>query len=182
MMDIIKKVVEEKLLCEIYSNCDDLNTFAVGYILEYDDDFILYKSVDKYGNDDGLYCRAIDTVVKIQYATKYLCALLYLIQDKRFELVDKFNGNLLYNILNYALQNKFICNIELCDDDSSTEFGLVSSLFQDSPYVGFSVVDGYGQKDGEASINNNDISCVSLLTLDTKRVQILFSEYKKINL
>ena len=65
----LEQFIKNRNLCCIYLDSEDLTSFAVGYIIDCDDQFFAVESIDRYGNADGIFCTEIERIVKIEFST-----------------------------------------------------------------------------------------------------------------
>lgn len=64
MNDVLSEIKQAKELCEIYTNEECTNKFSVGYVLAFDDDYVVIKMYDSNGHYDGIECFNMDQYMK----------------------------------------------------------------------------------------------------------------------
>lgn len=184
MKKYIKKLMEEKQLCEIYTNASNQDLFAVGYFIACDDDYALVKSFDENGKSDGVLCYNISSIFCIKKDTLYLKDISHLIecQETNESIILKNNDSYLKNFLEYVKDYKLICTIELGSDSFARFSGYVIEVDcddKDFDYVVFREINHRAEIDGEIVVYLGDIYYVSCNTTNEKRLKTL-SSFNKI--
>jgi hypothetical protein len=77
--------VKKANLYEIYTDAEDTETFAVGYIREIYPDFLLLETYDRTGNFDGFRFILVENIYMIKEKTQYL---------NRFEEIEPASATL----------------------------------------------------------------------------------------
>lgn len=110
----------KKLLAEIFSNSKKtksligfydrditIDDFCVGYVIDFDDAFVVIQHVTKYGVKDGIHVKQLETLGQIETSSDYLKSCQILFEDN--ELLPKqtaekvkfsFSDNWQYHFLN----------------------------------------------------------------------------------
>jgi len=173
MREILGKLKGSQELCSMYADGDDLEKFAVGFVTDFDDDFVLFERVSPEGKNDGIKCELIDRVVKIGVSDKYTAQIEKLHQhhkQKRHKKVDCTDG-VVVGILRYAMNNAVICAVELCESDSYEATGFVKGI--DGDIVTITSIDKHGDDDGEVIFDIGRISHVLCGSSDEIALKIL---------
>ncbi len=162
MSKILSQLQETGEPCEIYYDLHDNAKFDVGIICDFDDDYVLYFNITAMGEGDGYRVVDRECVFMIQTGTKYLDRdrVLSLQQiDPGWNCTLNFNGvDILHSALEYAMENKKICAMDICFD---TELcGRILAL--DDGLVELAIIDQYGQQDGYAYFDEDDINALAI--------------------
>ena len=174
MKPTLKKAMKSQSLCEIYTNTEQTDKFAVGYVLSLDEQNCVVSLVGFYGEYDGLACFSIDEIYKIQSRTKYLQAIEKLINFKGKTVRNCFfQDHILVNILSDIKDKHRICQIELCDSDSVDITGYVNDVDTKNLTVEICLIDELGNNDGCSVVDMQMISYLSYDSNDTIRLEIL---------
>lgn len=175
MKNILQNAKNTCKLCAIYSNPEETDRFAVGYVEYCDENLVILRAFDFYGSADGFVCLEMDSIINVETDSKYLNAMELLIDKtvshKKF--VDFSQQQSISSVLEFACQQQCICAISLCESQRDDVVGFVASVTADTAQ--FNVVDSYGQRNGTCVVNVMDVSSVSVLTMDTTRLEKLYS-------
>lgn len=175
MLQELKRLSKVKTLCEISLNADDTSKFSVGYILACDDTNYISWYVDPYGLYDGLSCRPVELVYRIQTGTLYLKDIEVLMRGRNVQLNTalKYKDNLFINFLKQIKDEKRICIFELYESDCDDVMGLIDEVDENRQLVKVSLVNDRGQSDGQATVDFETISRVYYQSLLTTKLEIL---------
>ncbi len=173
MIDKLKKVLNSKTLCEIYTNEYDTDKFIVGYVAGLDDEFCLIPNFDYYGRYDGVICLATDDIYRIQTNTRYLKAIEKLIKDTSIAERSFPTGNVLNSVIDCLKEAKQVCQIELLDSDVVNVSGIIEAFDRQNGIIKLDCVDDYGTFDGECTIDVQAINLISYNSSDTERIELL---------
>lgn len=173
--DQIKKVIIDKLLVEIYDDIDDTDSFNVGYILCSSGGYYVVSSISPTGYYDGLFTINIDDIIKIQYNTNYIDKIQKLIkinnETKHFYTDKIFEDGIQY-VLNYALDNKRILSIELCNSGFFDIVGFVKVINNE---ILIKEIDEYGFKSEIRVLNEKNITKIRTCSTDEIILEKLFN-------
>ncbi len=170
MINILKKLCKDGNLIAIYTNRSYYDKFSVGYILAVTEENILIQSLSPRGEFDGYSVIKTDSVYRLETDEMYLDKIRRLLALKgynnEFPAIDT-NGDILINIINYAIGNKQIVTICI-DEDASDIIGYIVDFTGDKVKV--LQVSEYGQNNGETifplqeiiKICVNDTICMDL--------------------
>ena len=174
MKNNFSKILKTGKLCEVYFDPDNTGKFAVYRLLYVGNDCYVAAAYDKYGNYDGVECGYIDQTIKVATDTLYLKCLERLIQNKNpfdISLVKPTESGLLKNVLDYVIEKRVMCEIEVCGSGGDCVTGYVK--LRDEESVTVECFDLYGKGDGESVICLDDITNVAFDTLDARKCEKL---------
>lgn len=147
-------------LVELYVN-DDEDNFFVGYVIDYDSEFCLMKSIDKNGCFSSYQLIRSSTISNIEVDTDYLEVIgKYIEISKEIGIYDKLsldtidrsvlNNVKIINLLDYILQKEFLEKkvISLClKNDDDVYFGYIVSIEEN--YIYLNPVDSFSLQEYE---------------------------------
>ena len=104
----------------LYST-DLSDEYISGFILEYNEEELMFASVDFHGNNDGFVWLRVDGVYRIDYDSKYEKKLLYLyeLNNQKHKSIE-FESNtfsLLESLLIWAKKHKKMVSIDFGESD-----------------------------------------------------------------
>lgn len=134
------KLYKGKLI-EVFYNYE-VDSMAVGYIINEDDNYIILKNISPLGFEDGYSLILKNEINKINYDTKYLKEVetlmfenskenilnSYLFKNKDIEFK---NENILNNTLNLLKDKQIVC-VLVCSNDKI--FGFIKEII-DNEYI-----------------------------------------------
>lgn len=168
--EMLENFKKSKKLVSLYSNVENKDAFNVGFIVDYDSEFLLLNSISTYGKYDGILLIYIDDIFRIDIDSKYENKLLKLLSNG--EIINyefKRTGSCMEKILDYAKENDSIISISFFDSDNKSDVvGKVKS-YNDNQ-IEISCYDEYGEADGISYINTDEVNYVSLDSLDEKMI------------
>lgn len=174
----MKKIMEQQKsqgeLCGIY--CDaDFGKFLAGRIEAVDDGWFLLSSVTPAGEPDGYVCRQIETVCRMNTDTVYLKNLQKLMREAGTEPMPSpiplLEGGIFPSTLQYLLETKKICTIEILDDRDLALTGVIREWRDDCLLI--DTLDAQGREDGLSVLKTEDISCVSFDAEEERQLKII---------
>lgn len=133
MFDLLKEICEKEYLVEIYANPRDLNSYVIGYILCYNEDYIIIKNISSTGKYNGMSCLMIENLNRIDYETKYLNNICKLIERDGNNLYTDLK-NMEFNVLDifkYIMKNQRACSFELVGSDQTDVIGFIVDVKDD---------------------------------------------------
>jgi hypothetical protein len=147
-------------LVELYVN-DDEDNFFVGYVIDYDSEFCLMKSIDKNGCFSSYQLIRSSTISNIEVDTDYLEVIgKYIEISKKIGIYDKLSLDTIdrsilcdvkiINLLDYILQEEFLEKkvISLClKNDDDVYFGYIDSIEEN--YIYLNPVDSFSLQEYE---------------------------------
>ena len=179
MNDIIKKICDSNTFVGIYTNRNDCEKFATGYIVACTDDEFLFHGFDNDDLDDGYFAMRNDAVFSIKRNTIYLQNMLHFIKSEPLqdELPKGYwmDFNLFGEILSLCKKNNILITIQL--DCDMLSYGWVKSF--DADVLEIEEVDSYGLADGVAYFRMEDIILIGFGGIEETRRARLSKEMKR---
>ena len=156
MHDVLVKVRDSENLVALYTDINDYNAFAVGYVQRLSNDKIIILNIGPHGEFDGYSACYIDDIYRVEIGSKYLQKIEKI---KKFDISDVFKINeeeeCFCAILKTALKIKKIVIIDCCN----SEFGVKGHVIEYSnEIVRILQLTEYGELDGETVIRFNEIN------------------------
>lgn len=174
MKQIFEQRKSQGVLCEIY--CDaDFSKFSAGIIQAVDDGWILMSSFTPEGKPDGYFCNHIEAVCRVNTDTVYLKNLQKLMRETgtrpMLSPVPLRKDGIFPSVLQYLLETKKICTVEILDDSDLTLSGILREWRDDCLLI--DTLDAQGRKDGLSVLKTEDISCISFDGEAERQLQII---------
>ena len=172
MKDILAEIKEAKELCEVYTNEECTTKFSVGYVLAFDDDYVVLKMYDPNGHYDGIGCFSTDSIYEIDTDSNYLKALEKLIKhyveygECRIDAIDNID-----KILSLIKTENRICEIGLCNSHNADVVGFIKKL--SNMTIAIDRIDEHGKKSGHANVLRDAIDFLSFDSADMIKLEIL---------
>ena len=179
MNDIIKKICDSNTFVGIYTNRNDCEKFATGYIVACTDDEFLFHGFDNDNLDDGYFAMRNDAVFSIKRNTIYLQNMLHFIkpQPQQYDLPKGVwtDFDLFGELLSLCKKNNILVAVRLDCDMSS--FGWVKNF--DDDILEIEEVDRYGMADGVSYFRMEDIILIGFGGIEETRRARLSKEMKR---
>lgn len=173
-VNYVKKYCKNKDLCEIYSDTSNSDKFVVGYIVAYDEQFLIINQIDQYGYYDGMFCTLIRDIIRIQVKTIYLARILKLIQYHNTNIqAVSFKDYSWDNLMEFVKINHRICLIELCNSAIVDIVGYVKEYHPEENKAIILQMNDDGKTDGESEIDCGYISSLIYDSQDARKIEIL---------
>lgn len=172
MIDILDKLRMENELCEIFRNQDDADKCNVGYVVAVTDKHYLLEGVEPDGSHGGFIFGHIEDIWRVQYATQYLNKIQKLMDKALFvPKPSPVEGrDILEELLSYVQSAHRISCFVLMNSEQF-DYGYIKEF--NGITVTFSLVDSYGNPDGECVIRCEDISVISFGGADETKLEKL---------
>lgn len=171
---------KEGILYEIYfTDRETDDTFAVGYFVSKDDEYVVFQCVSRDGHDGGMLLVKMENIWTLQYNTTYCQSLEKLIKhfETKFEKISFKSKNLKKEFLMLAQKNRGIVGVELNDSDSVDLLGFVINISED--FVETLEVSDVGCADGNGCCRFDEITKVYVNASRDKKYKILFEINEK---
>lgn len=169
MNDIIKKICNANSFIEIYTNRNDCDRFASGYIVACTDDEFLLHCFDNNDLDDGYFVMRNDAVFSIKLNTIYLGNMLQFIKPQypQYELPKGIwtDLDLMSAVLSLCQEKRLLVQIKL--DCDMVSYGWVKSF--DADVLELEEVNYDGMADGVAYYRIEEIILVGFGGVDEIR-------------
>ncbi len=176
ILDIILKSKETKILIGFNFYGSD-NGFYCGYVLEFNDEFVIIQHFSKFGISDGILVHKLSDIQYFETETKYLNGIKQLIDSKddvqKQSFLLKRNKETLDSFTNlfesFIGDKRYLIKFELNDDE--IYFGFIEWCDENS----FSIIniDNDGEIIGKAIFKFEDLKLYWVDDLECRKRQIL---------
>ena len=170
MKNKIDELIKSGNLAEIYFYSGNEGSFCCGRIMAVDDRFFAFQSFDPYGRYDGYDVREISDIYEIAVDTKYLKALDIFIGESKPEPLCIQSDCIVKEILALSYKNKEAVTLDV-DNTEELQIGIVTDIYETR--IEINLFNEYGEPDGVASINMDDILSVRYNSLDERKIEKL---------
>ncbi|MDO4563617.1 MAG: hypothetical protein Q4C12_07255 [Clostridia bacterium] len=162
-----------KIPVSLYSDAENTTKFAFGYVMEVTDTFILFADISPNGDYDGFTARETQKVYKVEWNDKYGRRLekIYKLKNQKHDVINCRTGDIITDLLYFALTKRLIVNIELFESDTKDTVGFVS--FINNGIVGFQNIDENGESDGECICRLRDVDVLQCDSSDEQLLKLL---------
>ena len=177
--EIFSNSKKTKSLIGLYERDITIDDFCVGYVIDFDDTFVVLQHVTKYGVKDGIHVKQFATLNKIETESDYLrtCQILFenneLLPKQTTEKVKfSFSDNWQYHFLN---DNSCIGELIAFDlrGEDFFNFGFLVDFDEDNFII--HLVGQSGESQGTNIYHLMDISSFGLDTLQCRKRKYLYS-------
>lgn len=173
MNDIIKNICNTNSFIEIYTNRNDCDRFATGYIVACTDDEFLFHCFDNNDLDDGYFVMRNEAVFSIKQNTIYLGNMLHFIkpQQPQYELPKGYwtDIDLFDEVLSLCHKKRLMVQIKL--DCDMVCYGWVKSF--DADILEIEEVNNDGMADGVSYFRIEEIILVGFGGInETRRARL----------
>lgn len=169
MINVLKELYKTQELAEFFTN-GETETFEVGTVVALNDDMLAFQSYTKNGFDDGIVVLSVDSIFRVETNSQYLNKMKKLISDfsisKIASLIDE--NNIIDSLLHIALERKEIVSVKLLGNKYIDFTGFVERI--ENGECKFKVIDEYGFDDGFSYADIADITEMSYMCEDDKRI------------
>lgn len=180
MLKEILDAYHQNKLIGIYTNCEDLNSFSVGYILYMDKNAYIFYELSPYGKFDGYSYRLIEDIIKIEEDSKYLNNIQKLVdyykENINYEVFNKSKSSIL-KFLDYIESSNKICSIQSCNSEIFDVVGFIKKYNKNS--IEIQQVDSNAVEDGIIKIKLDDIEKIVCCGDDEVKLEILYALNKR---
>ncbi len=150
---------------EVYSD-EDTSKFDVGRVLEFDENWLLLQTIDRFGKFDGYMLLKRESIYKLSYNTNYIRALrLSNAADESSPPLER--NNLFEHVLAKNIKKKNVVSATLVNGD--TLLGILTKATENYLYI--EIYMDNGQKDGVTIFLKEMISAVQFGIQECKRIQ-----------
>ena len=145
----------------IYTDKDNTEKFAFGFVQGISDDCLLIASITKYGLYDGYVIKKLEDIYRLEVDDKYGKKLrkLYLLHKQKHSKIDLASKNIVCDLLQHAYKNRLIVTLELHDSNYDDLQGFVMEIPSD--LIVIKQLDSYGNNDGTSMISLEDITHIA---------------------
>ena len=168
-----------KCLIGLYDRNIRIDDFCVGYVIDFDNTFVVIQHVTKYGVRDGIHIKQTATLDKIETGSDYLktCQILFenneLLPKQTTEKVQfSFSDNWQYHFLNDNSSIGELIAFDLIGEDFFNCGFLVD--FDEDNFI-IHLVGQSGQSQGTSIYHVIDISSFGIDTLECRKRKYLYN-------
>lgn len=175
---IINKLNElkgNKKIASFYTNENDTSKFSVGYIVDFNNDYIAFALISPEGLNDGFALKETSSIIRINIEGKYENKILTLSKYHKTiheNLVFK-EDNFVLELLKFAKTKGYIVSLELLNSGFYDVQGYIEKIENNNCFI--KQITEYGEVDGISMVELQDISKISCNSSDEKILQILNS-------
>lgn len=177
IIKILKESMIENKVISIYTNKRNTNLFSVGIVVKYDEDEVVLKSIDYYGEYDGYIARKIDTIFNIDIDTKYNTTLykLYTLKKQKHSKI-KFNESCKDSIYKELIENAMNNNlfVSIKEKNKKEYTAKIEKMEKHTLYL--NIINEYGIHLKKYLSNIDDIKKINCDTKDEQCIQLLNEE------
>lgn len=166
----IEKLIKSKELVSIYTN-ENSESFEVGVCLACDEEYLIYNSINKFGEDDGLVCVRIDDIFKISYNGKYEKMIKKLWSPLSYEDFTIDSKNVLLSFLKNVQERNKIVYVECFEDEEEAIIGYIEDA--DENTITIKYYDCYGEYDGTSLFSLDSVSVFIYNSKITRKIERL---------
>ena len=172
MYKLLYKLMKEDALVALYTNKNDYESFAVGYINQLIDDKAIILHIGVHGEFDGYSAYYIDNIYKLETDSKYLEKMSKLKHWDKSD-VPKINvkNDCFNSLIDTALENKSIIAIGCYDSDNAITGYVIN---HSDGLLKILQVNEYGEEDGEVIIYNKDINKIVINDVECSEIDELY--------
>lgn len=175
---------KNKSLIGLYNSGITIDDFCVGYVIDFDDTFVVLQHVTKYGEKDGIHVKQIASLGKIETQNDYLAACQMFFENPEL-LPRQTNEKLNFSFSDswqYHFLNENSCIGELIAFDLRGEdyfnFGFLVDFDEDSFVV--HLVGQSGESQGTSVYHLSDIASFGIDTLQCRKRSYLYNLKTKV--
>lgn len=170
MKNKIDELLKSGALAELHFYTNSDGKFSCGMVIACDDKSIAFQSYGPYGDYDGYHVEDLRDIIEIATDTKYLETLDVLIGDNRHEPVQMKFENLIRDFLLLSIEENKSVLLDINNSDGM-QYAFVSSLSDNAAQV--KLLTEYGEIDGSATIDLNDIFALEYDSRNTRKIEKL---------
>ena len=174
MLNILKDLYSTKEAVSIYTNQNDINKFHFGTVLAVNEREIAIHMISPDGEDDGIIAMDVNNIFRVEQKGQYKDKMEKLCSSNVFPAYDLevTDGRIIEAVILLAFKEKAVLSIELLNSGFNDIVGFVEAI--DSTECKILQVDEYGRADGVSHVFTDDITNVTVLSEDEKRIQRLW--------
>lgn len=171
MYELLKKFIRSNTLIAVYSDRNNYESFAVGYVYRLCDDKVIILNVGVHGEFDGYSVYYVNDIYRIEKDSKYLEKIKKL---KNWDISDVFGidneDDCFKAVLVTALKTSTIIVIDCCDSGFEVR-GYVKEV--SDTIVRLMQITEYGEQDGETAIRVDDINRIMISDVECTEIDRL---------
>lgn len=175
----LRELLASGRLAEIYDN-GNTDSFTVGRVIDFDEEYFLIQSFQKTGENDGLTLIEIDNLDMIVAGGCYTEKIKSLNEWRGGEEfpVIKNTGNLLFSVLEASLVNKEVIAAWVNGMKDFDLTGTVADIDKEQGIVTLLSLNKYGEYDGTYTFDTDDIYALDYADIECQSRKYLRSLIK----
>lgn len=157
-------------IVSFYDDKDYTNAHYTGFIAAYNDSEILINHITPSGYYDGYILKRIEDIFRVDYDGNYEIKIekLYNLRNQHHQQITFIQDEILYTLMDFAIQNKLIISLEFCNDTLS---GFIID-YQDE-VITLEIIDEFGKSHGISVVNLNEVDVFYVDTDDEQDLKLL---------
>lgn len=155
-VEMLRSAMQNGELVEAYSNPEDTDRCAVGYVIAMDEDSVILQNIHPSGCADGYTWYSTDRIYRTNVRTRYMkCLEMLMDKDIQPKRLPESDESLAARLLRFAMEHELVTQIELNDSDNWDLTGLVTEMGEG---VNVALLNDEGEEDGIAAVRLEDIT------------------------
>lgn len=184
MNDILSNSKLRKTLIGFHESGID-NNFQVGFVLDFNEEFILFQSVNRFGVKDGIHTVKTSNLEKIEIDTFYIRGIQVLFENHNLisnQITNKatisFSESWQYDFLN---ENSLIGELIAFQMGGAEFYDFGFLIDFDEEYLSVNLIGDSGENQGMSVYHLIDIDAFGLDSLECRKRKQLYFYNKKAN-
>ena len=176
--EILSDSKDRQQLIGLHDSNIGIDDFCVGYVIDFDDTFVVVQHITKYGVKDGIHIKQLSALERIETEGEYLksCQILFKSPDLLPKQTIKnaafsFSDSWQYHFFNENSSIGELIAFELSGEDFFN-FGFLIDFDEDHFIINLIGQSGEGQ--GTNIYHLNDIASFGLDTLECRKRKYLY--------
>lgn len=161
--------MKENKLLAVYRQLNK-DSFSVGKLIAYNEDFLLLNSFTEDGRDDGLLVYKNEYIVKVEIDTEYLLNLKKLLEDCPSYTVNP-NMDLFEWVIRYSVDNHKMIDIMIDNSGYCDASGYILGVNNGVCII--EQIEFNGKQDGKIYIPMDRITSLNCDTAEHRRIEKL---------
>jgi hypothetical protein len=161
LMQCLFSICKDEKVALIYTNSLETQKFSAGIVSEVFDNEIIMSHFLPIGKYDGYIVKRIIDIFKVELDSKYNIKIMNLskMNDAKHDKLRRVDENGFLTLLTYAFESEKVVTIEMFDSGNNDAQGFVERI--NDNHCTISLLDEYGERDGSAILNIENISHLS---------------------
>ncbi|MEZ4937816.1 MAG: hypothetical protein R2799_09515 [Crocinitomicaceae bacterium] len=178
LTDILERSKEEQEIIGLWTY-DDEDGFWSGYVVDFNEEMVVFKHFTKYGKSDGIIIESMQNIASIDFNDDYSKCMAYIIKNaEKLELQEDIQLNIkdIENWHHEVLADQ-IANpnriVRMIMESDETYCGLVEWV--DDENLVIRLIDKEGQDEGNTLFRLEDIKTLRINDLENRRRLLLYN-------
>lgn len=174
MLRILYELRASQKMVSIYTNYQETNKFHYGVIIALNEKEVAIQMVSPDGECDGIIVMDVENVIRVEEGGQYAEKMKKLCPKNPCPLFNEVleENDISESLLSIALRKKSVVSIELVDSGYNDIVGFVEVIENGQCKV--KQVNEYGYEDGFSFFSIRDITKITYLSQDEKRIMKLW--------